>query len=75
MVLLFTAMGLLLSPYLSRLAQKRRLSVPFNLKAAQPLLTVVAGLILGLCVALTSIGAGALGSVMLLYLYPFRMTP
>ena len=30
---------------------------------------------LGLCVALTSVGAGALGSVMLLYLYPLRMTP
>ena len=30
---------------------------------------------MGLCVALTSVGAGALGSVMLLYLYPLRMTP
>lgn len=31
---------------------------------------------LGLCVALTLVGAGALlGSVMLLYLYPLRMKP
>ncbi|WP_396190366.1 sulfite exporter TauE/SafE family protein, partial [Flavobacterium sp.] len=40
-----------------------------------PLLTVIAGVTLGVCVALTSVGAGALGSVMLLYLYPLRMTP
>ena len=35
----------------------------------------MSGGLLGLCVALTSVGAGALGSVMLLYLYPLRMTP
>lgn len=29
---------------------------------------------IGLCVALTSVGAGVLGSVLLLYLYPLRMT-
>ena len=38
-------------------------------------MTVAAGALLGLCVALTSVGAGALGSVMLIYLYPLRMTP
>ena len=32
-------------------------------------------LILGVLVTLTSIGAGALGTVMLVYLYPYRMTP
>ncbi len=40
----------------------------------QPAFTVMSGAILGLCVALTSVGAGALGSVMLLHLYPLRMT-
>ena len=30
---------------------------------------------MGLAVALTSVGAGALGAVMLLYIYPLRMTP
>ena len=30
---------------------------------------------LGVLVTLTSIGAGALGTVVLLYLYPLRMTP
>src|SRR5581483_10255799 len=44
-------------------------------KAMQPTLTVVAGAILGFLVTFTSIGAGALGAVMLLYLYPRRLTP
>jgi uncharacterized membrane protein YfcA len=46
-----------------------------NVKQFQPGLTVFGGAVLGLCVALTSVGAGALGSVMLMYLYPLRMTP
>jgi hypothetical protein len=36
---------------------------------------VVAGAVLGTLVTLTSIGAGALGAVMLLGLYPVRLTP
>jgi uncharacterized protein len=47
---------------------------PLGVKIAQPLLTVVAGAILGFLVTFTSIGAGALGAVMLLYLYPVRLT-
>jgi hypothetical protein len=38
------------------------------------LLTALAGLILGVAVTLTSVGAGALGVVMLLALYPVRLT-
>jgi uncharacterized membrane protein YfcA len=41
----------------------------------QPMLTVAAGALLGFLVTLTSVGAGALGVVMLVYLYPFRLTP
>jgi uncharacterized membrane protein YfcA len=41
----------------------------------QPILTVVAGAILGVLVTLTSVGAGALGATMLLVLYPMRLTP
>lgn len=37
-------------------------------------LTVLAGLILGVSVTLTSVGAGALGVVMLLALYPLRLS-
>jgi uncharacterized membrane protein YfcA len=40
----------------------------------QPALTVVAGVLLGVMVTLTSIGAGALGAVMLMALYPMRMS-
>lgn len=74
-VVLITAMGLLIAPKLVASARGRRTSNPVRFKAIQPALTVAAGGVLGLCVALTSVGAGALGSVMLLYLYPFRMSP
>lgn len=57
------------------LSYGRRIAEPGRFKALQPALTVASGAVLGLCVALTSVGAGALGSVMLLYLYPLRMTP
>lgn len=74
-VVLITAVGLLFAPKLFALARGRRLENPARFKAAQPLLTLLGGATLGICVALTSVGAGALGSVMLLYLYPLRMTP
>lgn len=53
--------------------ERMRGSRPIEFKKAQPVLTVVAGAILGFLVTFTSIGAGALGAVMLLYLYPFRL--
>jgi uncharacterized membrane protein YfcA len=57
------------------MAKGRRIEDPVKFNNFQPGLTVLGGVVLGLCVALTSVGAGALGSVMLLYLYPLRMTP
>ena len=39
----------------------------------QPGLTVLAGAILGVLMTLTSVSAGALGTAMLLYIYPLRM--
>lgn len=74
-VVLITAIGLLAAPKLVTFARERRIGNPQRFKAIQPILTVLSGVVLGLCVALTSVGAGALGSVMLLYLYPLRMTP
>jgi len=74
-VVLVTALGLLCAPRLLAIGRSRRLGNPSRFKAIQPELTVLGGAALGLCVALTSVGAGALGSVMLLYLYPLRMTP
>jgi uncharacterized membrane protein YfcA len=35
--------------------------------------TVAAGVVVGVLVSLTSVGAGVLGTVMLIYLYPLRM--
>ena len=74
-VVLITAVGLLAAPRLLALARGRRLHDPDGFHRLQPPMTVAAGAALGLCVALTSVGAGALGSVMLLFLYPLRMTP
>ncbi len=74
-VVLITAVGLLAAPRLMAFARNRRVSHAERFKAMQPGLTVISGAVLGLCVALTSVGAGALGSVMLLFLYPLRMTP
>jgi uncharacterized membrane protein YfcA len=74
-VILITALGLILAPKLAQMAKGRRIEDPAKFKQFQPGLTVFGGAVLGLCVALTSVGAGALGSVMLMYLYPLRMTP
>jgi uncharacterized membrane protein YfcA len=74
-LVLITAVSLLVAPKLLAYSREQRLRQPERFKAIQPTLTVFSGAILGLCVALTSVGAGTLGSVMLLYLYPLRMTP
>jgi uncharacterized membrane protein YfcA len=57
-VVLITALGMLLAPALRSLARERRLDNPARFKGVQPGLTVLAGTALGLCVALTSVGAG-----------------
>lgn len=74
-VVIVTAIGMIFSPGLLAKARARRLGDPEKFKALQPPLTVMAGMVLGLLVALTSVGAGALGSVMMLFLYPLRLTP
>jgi uncharacterized protein len=70
-----TAVGLLLQSLLHRwgirvtgawLERAERYKLP---------LTIVTGFLVGVGVTLTSVGAGALGAVALLYLYPLRLTP
>src|SRR5580692_1852400 len=70
-----TAVGLLLQSLLHRwgirvtgkwLERAERYKLP---------LTIITGLFVGVGVTLTSVGAGALGAVALLYLYPLRLTP
>ena len=72
---LVTAAGLLLQPVLQKAGRGQRLSQAESFKAWQPVFTVAAGAGLGVIVTLTSVGAGALGVVMLTYLYPLRLTP
>ncbi len=72
---MLTAIALLFQKHLQTLGQKYRTTEATRFKAVQKPLTVIAGVLLGLLVTLTSVGAGALGVVMLTYLYPFRLTP
>ncbi|MDH4126271.1 MAG: sulfite exporter TauE/SafE family protein [Gammaproteobacteria bacterium] len=74
-VLLLTAVAILFRTRTQSLGARIRTISPERFKRAQPALTVVAGSILGLLVTLTSVGGGALGIVMLVFLYPFRLTP
>lgn len=74
-VLIITALTMVLKPYLQRAGKHMRVSDPIHFLKYQPVLTILAGAVLGFLVALTSIGAGALGSVMLVFLYPLRLTP
>jgi uncharacterized membrane protein YfcA len=73
--LVLTAIAMLLKRRLHELGRRWRTTTPTTFKRLQPGLTVTAGAILGTLVTLTSIGAGALGTVLLAYLYPLRLTP
>ena len=76
LAVLVTAVGLMLAPQLLACAQGRQSHARLPIRSRwRSAMTVAAGALLGLCVALTSVGAGALGSVVLLYLYPRQMTP
>ncbi|MDX2345848.1 MAG: sulfite exporter TauE/SafE family protein [Legionella sp.] len=73
--ILITALGMLIK---MRLQNTESLSIFNHLQALKPLqktLTIIGGAMLGIMVSLTSIGAGALGSLLLIYLYPSRLTP
>ena len=74
-VLILTSAAMFFRAYSQAWGTKRRTRTPEHFKRAQPAMTVLAGAILGFLVTLTSVGAGALGVVMLVYLYPFRMIP
>ncbi len=68
-MLIMTAIVILIKPKLNRSynlkSQERK-----RLKKYQGALTVLAGFILGICVTLTSVGAGAFGAAILMMLYP-----
>lgn len=74
-VMLMSALAIIFRKKTQAWGASIRTRVPADFKRMQPMLTVIAGSILGLLVTLTSVGGGALGMVMLVYLYPFRMQP
>ncbi len=72
-LLLLSAVGIFCRKWLHRLGSLLRTERAEQFKRWQEGLTVAAGAFIGVCVSLTSVGAGALGAVVLLYLYPFRL--
>ena len=73
--ILITAIGLIFKEKLHMIGRCFRVQSVQKFKALQGPLTVLAGVLLGILVTLTSVGAGALGTVLLAYLYPLRLTP
>jgi uncharacterized membrane protein YfcA len=74
-VLVLTAIAIIFKKKTQAWGAKLRSKAPVQFMRLQPGLTVLAGSILGLLVTLTSVGGGALGIVMLVFLYPQRLTP
>jgi uncharacterized membrane protein YfcA len=74
-LILFSGLSLLFGSKLQLYQRAKRLNAPARFKRYQSPLTGMSGFILGALVSLTSIGAGALGAIMLRALYPLRMEP
>jgi len=74
-MLLLTAGGMLLRNRLLAVGRCQCFSDAVRFRHCQRPATVLAGAILGIVVTLTSVGAGAFGALLLLYLYPLRLTP
>ena len=68
-----SAISLLFGDGIQAMQTSSRIGNPKRFLTIQPVLTTVAGGILGTLVTLTSVGAGALGAVLLRALYPLRM--
>jgi uncharacterized membrane protein YfcA len=73
-ILAITSLALLFQPWLQRLGHRVATRWLVRAERYKFLLTSIAGLLLGVAVTLTSVGAGALGVVMLVALYPVRLT-
>lgn len=74
-LIIFSGLSLLLGDRAQILQRSRRIASPRSFIKTQAPATVISGGILGGLVTATSIGAGALGAVILRSLYPLRMTP
>jgi hypothetical protein len=73
--LLLTSIAVLFKKKLLSISQKHAGDKFHNESKTQNVLTVAIGVLLGATVTLTSIGAGALGTVTLFFLYPLLATP
>ena len=73
--LLFTSVAVLFKKKLLVFSQKHSGDKFHRESKTQNFLTVAIGVMLGITVTLTSIGAGALGTVTLFFLYPLLPTP
>lgn len=72
-MLMVTAAVILIKPYLNRSVSISE-DQARGIKKHQAALTVLMGVFLGICVTLTSVGAGAFGAAILMTLYP-RLSP
>ena len=73
-LLVLTGLAILLQAPLRRLGLRSTAAALPRMESLKPYLTVLLGVLVGMTVTLTSVGAGALASVVLLYLYPLRLT-
>jgi uncharacterized protein len=73
-VLALAALGLILKTPIQHLGLNVTARALVHVERHKVLVTALAGLALGVAVSLTSVGAGALGVVILLALYPLRLT-
>ena len=72
---LVTALGLIVQKALLRMGTRAGVNEGGPAHGMQGPLTIASGALLGFLVTLTSVGAGALGVVFLVFLYPRRLTP
>lgn len=75
LAVLLTVAGLAFHKPLLRLGTRSGIGQAGEAHGAQAPLTIAAGILLGVLVTLTSVGAGALGTVFLVFLYPKRLPP
>jgi uncharacterized membrane protein YfcA len=74
-LILVSGVSLLLGHRIQLYQRSKRILKPEQFKQHQPAATSVGGFILGGLVSATSIGAGAIGAIILKALYPLRMEP
>jgi uncharacterized membrane protein YfcA len=74
-LILISGLSLLLDQKIQLHQRTNRILKPANFKRHQTSATTISGFILGTLVSATSIGAGAIGAMVLRTLYPLRMEP